>query len=141
MRRYIRHPSDIPIDIEFQDSLKCQTDTLSNISLGGLSFHSNSCIDEGTPLLIKIPFGTPAFEAHCRVVWCKKLGQFFELGVELLDKNDAYRARMIEQVCHIEHYKREVLTEEGRELSGEQAAAEWIQKYAKDFPQIVALED
>jgi hypothetical protein len=41
---------------------------------------------------------------------------------------------MVEQVCHIEQYKADVLKKEGRELTGEEAAKEWILKYAKDFP-------
>ena len=41
---------------------------------------------------------------------------------------------MVEQICHIEHYKSEVLAREGRHLDGEQAAREWIQKFAHGFP-------
>ena len=41
---------------------------------------------------------------------------------------------MIEQVCHIEHYRKEVMLREGRELSAQEAAREWISKYAGDFP-------
>lgn len=45
---------------------------------------------------------------------------------------------MVEQLCHIEHYKAEVLAREGRQLDGEQAAREWIRKFAHGFP---AIED
>jgi hypothetical protein len=41
---------------------------------------------------------------------------------------------MIEQICHIEHYRKEVKLVEGRELSSEEAADEWITRYAGDFP-------
>ena len=41
---------------------------------------------------------------------------------------------MVEQICHIEQYRREVLKKEGRRLSSEEAASEWIVKYASDFP-------
>jgi hypothetical protein len=43
---------------------------------------------------------------------------------------------MVEQVCHIEHYKNEVKRREGREISGEQAANEWIAKFAGNFPKL-----
>jgi hypothetical protein len=43
---------------------------------------------------------------------------------------------MVEQVCHIEDYRRSVLRTERRELSLDEAAAEWIAKHAADFPQI-----
>ena len=41
---------------------------------------------------------------------------------------------MIEQICHIEHYRKEVARVEGRELSTQEAASEWISRYASDFP-------
>jgi len=58
----------------------------------------------------------------------------FEIGIQFLDENDSFRVRMVEQICHIEQYKQEVFDKDGRQLSGEQAAVEWIQKYATDFP-------
>ena len=42
--------------------------------------------------------------------------------------------RMVEQICHIEHYRNELLQTEGREISSEVAAKEWIEKYAHTFP-------
>ena len=59
----------------------------------------------------------------------------FELGVEFLNADDAFRARMVEQVCYIENYKLTVFREEGRRLSLEEAAREWISKFASDFPE------
>jgi hypothetical protein len=43
---------------------------------------------------------------------------------------------MVEQVCHIEHYRNEVLALEGRRLSTKQAAEEWIKKYSASFPNL-----
>ena len=68
------------------------------------------------------------------MTWCRRHNEHYLIGVEFLDAQDDYRARMVEQICHIEHYKKEVLEREGRLLSGEQAAHEWIHKYAQDFP-------
>jgi hypothetical protein len=36
-------------------------------------------------------------------------------------------------VCHIENYKKEIYQTEGRVLSPEEAAMEWINKYAAQF--------
>jgi hypothetical protein len=44
------------------------------------------------------------------------------------------RARMVEQVCYIENYKKVVYQTEGRLLTAEEAAMEWICKYASQFP-------
>lgn len=136
MRKYIRHPSDIPIEVDFFESHEHLTESLVNVSLGGLLFHSNERMNIGKLLKIKIPFVEPEFETSAKVVWCEYSENNYEIGVELLDKDDAYRTRMVEQVCHIEHYKREVETLEGRHLSGAEAAAEWIEKFGHEFPRI-----
>jgi hypothetical protein len=39
---------------------------------------------------------------------------------------------MVEQVCHIEHYRKEVMVCEGRQLTSEDAAKEWVAKYASN---------
>ncbi len=57
-----------------------------------------------------------------------------EVGIEFEKSRDFFRMRMIEQICHIEHYRGEVLRTQDRELSAQEAAAEWISKYADDFP-------
>ena len=56
------------------------------------------------------------------------------MGVQFLDATDAFRARMVEQVCTIERYRTQVREQEGRELSAHEAAAEWIGKFAGRFP-------
>ncbi|MEQ8937648.1 MAG: PilZ domain-containing protein, partial [Gammaproteobacteria bacterium] len=52
----------------------------------------------------------------------------------LTSKQKMFLLRMVEQLCHIEHYRNEIARVEGRELSSEQAAQEWISKYAESFP-------
>jgi hypothetical protein len=41
---------------------------------------------------------------------------------------------MVEQVCSIERYRRLMESEEGRVLTRDEAAQEWIAKYAGRFP-------
>lgn len=134
MRKYIRHPSDIPIEFDVVDGVQARHETLNNVSLGGLSFQSQSSLPVGRTVTIRVPFVKPAFETRGRVVWCKRRRMGFDIGLELLDKDDAFRTRMVEQVCHIEHYKREIYKTEGRRLSGQEAALEWIGKFAHLFP-------
>ncbi len=135
MRSFIRHPSDIPIE--------CQTDTedsgsvrehLNDIGHGGLSFSSPHELKVGSVIAIRISRLLPAFEAEGRVAWCRPDGEGYTVGVSFLQAGDRFRVRMVEQVCHIEHYKTEVLAAEGRVINGEQAAREWIGRYAGSFP-------
>lgn len=132
-REYIRHTADVPIEVRTVDGEAAQGTGL-NVSHGGLAFVSELCPAEGATIEIAIPDVSPPFQAHARVAWCRPEADAFLVGVEFLDSSDAFRARMVEQVCTIERYRQEVRETEGRELSTHDAAAEWIRKYAGRFP-------
>ncbi|HEC18038.1 MAG TPA: PilZ domain-containing protein [Gammaproteobacteria bacterium] len=134
MRSFIRHPASVPIDFQLEDLVARNTDYLKNVSQGGLAFHSTVALTPGTTIRIKIPLVSPVFQAIGKVSWCHPTPPGFEIGVQFLDEDDRFRARMVEQICHIEQYRQEALNKEGRTLTGEQAAAEWIQKFATEFP-------
>ncbi|MDD5259677.1 MAG: PilZ domain-containing protein [bacterium] len=134
MRNYIRHPADIPIEIHHLAQAAPREQRLKNISIGGLSLQADQYIEKGTIIDIKIPVSQPPFETKARVVWCRKKGNQFDIGVEFDEEKEAFRTRMVEQVCHIQHYKKEIAEREGRILDGREAAREWIAKFAKDFP-------
>lgn len=135
MRKFIRHPSDIPIEVYLEDVVSHKREYLNNVGVGGLSFKSKVYLEKETVIKVKIPLVKPVFEATGRVAWCEQADGYFNVGVEFLEVDSAFRARMVEQVCHIEHYKKEILEKEGRTLSGEEAAVEWIKKYADLFPE------
>ena len=134
MRQYLRHPSDIPIAYRVDAVAASGTDHLRNVSPGGLCFKSRSDITPGSSIHVEIPIAEPVFEADGIVVWCRSSNGDFEVGVRFDGVDTDYSVRMVEQVCHIEHYRRETLRSEGRVLTGEEAAVEWIEKNAAQFP-------
>jgi hypothetical protein len=134
MRQFIRHPTDIPIEVSADRQIDHATLHGRNLSLGGLAFQCDLELPLGTLVDVRIPFVQPTFETKARVAWCRAREAGFDLGVEFLDAEDAYRGRMVEQVCHIENYKQVVYQNEGRPLTVEEAAHEWISKHAAQFP-------
>ena len=136
MRSYIRHPSDIPIQVQVASaSPHIAAQRLTNVSHGGLAFESPEPIVNGTIIQMRIDVVTPGFEAQGIVTHCQEETDHYIIGLQFISRDDLFVARMVEQICHIEHYKREVAQREGRKLSGQQAAKEWIAKYAASFPQ------
>jgi hypothetical protein len=135
VRAYIRHPSEFPIElcaVAHSESGGAR-DRLLDLSAGGLCCLSHCAYSEGERVTVRIPVGEPAFQAEGTVAWCKPDRNRFRVGIAFGDATLAFSARMVEQVCHIDRYhKRE--REQGRELSEEAAALEWISKYAKSFP-------
>ena len=135
-RRYIRHPADIPIEYCFLNSTESLFDSLKDVSIGGLCFQTDNLIEPKQWLHLRIPVREDYFEIDAQVRWCQQRSDngYYDVGVLFSNPKEAFSARMVEQVCHIEQYKREVLVKEGRTLSGDEAAAEWIAKFANQFP-------
>lgn len=132
-RQFIRHPTEIPVEVQPSDGNGTQH-RARNLSLGGLSFHSDAELTLGSVVNLRINSVEPAFESAARVVWCRPVVTGFDLGVAFLNPEDAFRARMVEQVCHIESYRRKLISDEGRTLTPEAAAREWIARFAGSFP-------
>jgi hypothetical protein len=136
MRQYIRHPIDVPVEIRIDPNAAATALHAQDISLGGLAVHSAEAVEPGSLIEVRIPYVEPAFEARALVAWCRprRDGCGHEVGVSFLDAQDVFLARMVAQICYIEDYRKSIAREEGRELSPEEAAGEWIAKYASKFP-------
>lgn len=140
MRKFIRHPSDIPIEFSIEELAVNDKEYLNDISFGGLSFRSRTVVEAGAVIIIRIPFLNPEFHTRGVVKWCRRHGDVYDVGVAFDDQEEAFKTRMVEQICHIEHYKREVHEKEGRVLTGEEAAVEWIRRYAARFPKVEVVD-
>jgi hypothetical protein len=134
VRQYIRHPSDIPITLKAVDRRAPKAKNLKDIGGGGLCFRAQGYVEPGNDVRISIPVREPAFEATGIVVWCRRTNEHFDVGLKFDSTTTDFAVRMVEQVCQVEHYKNQILENEGRKLSGDEAAAEWIEKFAGDFP-------
>lgn len=128
---YIRHPEEIPIELEqLTQSLPVSHSTPSL----GLICHSNNKISKGSAVKLRIPFVEPSLAVSGVVTWCHNDGSGFELGIDFENPDAKMRMRMLEQLCQIHQYRLEVKEEQGRMLSPEAAAMEWIERYAALFP-------
>ncbi len=136
MRAYIRHPSSVPIELIRERTRRKYP--LCDLGLGGLCCDTDQCLERDTLVEVRLPSIRPIYASRGRIAWCRPHGGGYRVGIQFLDPEDAFRGRMVEQICHIEHYRQEMLDREGRELSDEEAAMEWIEKYADRFPDLGA---
>jgi len=133
-REYIRHPSKVPLVIIPHSTREQLSLELNNISTGGLSFDSPVEFHTNAIVKIKIPSIKPVFKVNAVVQWCRQIKGCFEMGVQFLDQDDAYKVRMVEQVCHISEYRKEKQQVTGRRMSWNNASMEWIEKNGGSFP-------
>jgi hypothetical protein len=134
VRQFIRHPFDVTIRYTVGEVIADAENRTKNISEGGLCFKSPTPIAMRSLIHIEIPIQNPPFKIDGVVVWCRPVDKHYEVGVKFEDDSRSFALRMVEQACHIKHYQQEVLQTQGRELSTEQAASEWISIYAQVFP-------
>lgn len=137
MRNFIRHASDIPLDVTIEASGNSRIHKAVNISQGGISFISRKAIQVGKLVSIRVPAISDIFELEGQVAWSRKKNiNSFTIGIQFYDIAQSFTARMVEQICHIESYRKEVLKKERRQLTSDEAAEEWIALYADTFPHI-----
>ena len=76
-RQFIRHPTEIPVEVRPADGNGTQH-RARNLSLGGLSFHSDAELTLGSVISLRISGVEPAFESPARVVWCRPVVTGFD---------------------------------------------------------------
>lgn len=132
MRNYIRHPTSIPIHVSAGTHNDAQV-MLNNLSAGGLSFVTDIAVKVGSVVDLMISCVTPDYQGEGVIVWRRSQKPTgFEVGVRFANDDEYFRMRMVEQVCQIEEYRQQ-LADVGRNLTAEQAAFEWINRFAADF--------
>jgi len=132
MRNYIRHPTSIPIHVSSGGHADTQV-MVNNLSAGGLSFFTDIPVKVGSVVDLMIPCVTPDYQGEGVIVWRRnQQPEGFEVGVRFANDDEYFRVRMVEQVCQIEEYRQQ-LAEVGRNISTEEAALEWIKRFAANF--------
>lgn len=125
---------DVPLEVQTVADAAPVQEKGVNVSFGGLAFTADGCLANGEIVHLRIPTVQPPFEARARVAWCRPEGTKFLIGAQFLDSAAAFQARMVQQVCSIENYRKEIAEREGRTLTTQEAAAEWIERFAGRFP-------
>ncbi|GAA4089306.1 PilZ domain-containing protein [Zhongshania borealis] len=140
MREFVRHPSDIPLAVKILSETGSRQAHLQDVSVAGLSCVVAREIKAGSRVEFYVPSVSDESSGRGTVMWCRPKRDKYQLGIQFHAGKDAFRAKMVEQLCQIEHYRREVETLEGRFLTSEEAASEWISRYAADFDRLFPLD-
>ena len=134
---FLQHPAGYPMEIKrkrFWEKLDADKQTSSRI---GIMFDSDEYYKPGTNIDITIPLPNKIENFSGKVVLVKQNGDHYEIGLWLRREEDASRARIVEQICHIEVYMQEKKYREGPyNLNPDRVAREWITKYASDVPSL-----
>ena len=132
---FIHHPAGFPLEFKrvWFEGLRRH----SEIGHGevGLIFESEKHLRPGCVLEVTIPMRSETVSFRGKVVLVRHNGHCYEIGLWLRDGADASRARIVEQICHIEAYTQERKYRDGPYcLNHDRIAQEWITENAGTVP-------
>ena len=134
MRKFLRHPSDMPVELVLRKQACIPRQRLNNISLGGVACNSTRGFRRGTSVELRIPLLGEQARYPGVVAWYRRQDSDYLVGIAFLDEDTLFRARMVEQVCQIQHYRQQLEQASGHPMAIEQCAQDWIAKHAAEFP-------
>ncbi|MFZ6049440.1 PilZ domain-containing protein [Pseudomonas sp. CR3202] len=133
MRQFLRHPTEMPVELVPHKGEHLPLQRLHDISLGGVACNSSRAFRRGTALRLCIPLlGDQACYSGI-VAWCRKQLREYIIGIAFTDEENMFRARMMEQICLIEQYRQQREAEAGEPLDAQAVAQEWIARHAAGF--------
>ena len=72
-RCFLRHPVDIPIEIDAEGLPESVSRRIKDVGLGGLACRSPCPLEVGAAVALTIPLLTPPFRPAALVVWCERM--------------------------------------------------------------------
>lgn len=102
-RQYVRHPTDIAVEVREINESEMNLEHLKNVSFGGVAFESDRCWKQGSIIAIQV-LVEPPIEIKGKVIWCRQYDKHFDVGVQLIDTTTR-NSRDNMGVCQIDRYK------------------------------------
>lgn len=126
----IRHPQAIPLTLCLNDCLKSLPPaySLRLICLSAFHIPNKTSVDIFYPTLDKNAQPIKGYIEHSTAHYGS-----FELCIQFSDSQQIMKMRMLEQQSHIHVYQQQQ-QRQGRLVNIQQAALEWIEHYAAQFP-------
>ncbi|GAB3483250.1 energy transducer TonB [Marinomonas epiphytica] len=130
---FVEHPNELPLNVTAIEDQPFPPISKDRLGFVGITYLTHDAFDSGRSVQITLEEIDPNFCVRGRVAWCQQQDSGYLIAIEFPSEEDCYSVRMVEQLSHIESYRRNAKNE-GRRLNYNEAASEWIQKFAASFP-------
>lgn len=128
----IDHPASQPLYYRIEPDLHLPERRQCGLLL---RFHSRRPLFRGTRLELRVPIADQVHTFHGEIVRGWEGEHAPRVQVWINHREEFFAVRMVEQLCHIAHYRQNIERREGRAISDEEAANEWISRFASAFAQ------
>lgn len=142
-RHFIRHPLSLPLAYKIvkprlSNARQERLSKTINLSIGGLLFAAKHPAKTNSIIAIRMPFEDKVFNIKAKVVRCVNNPEtrLYDIAASFFRPNEAFKAKMIEQIYLIAEYRDLLSLQLGKEVSLEEASCSWIRKYSKLFKKL-----
>ncbi len=137
-RRFIRHLLVSPLEYQVDEKGQFLSSQTIDVSEGGLLFLGKVEVPQGSVINIQMPLYEKTFRIKAQVVHVNKDNEtgLFRIGVAFTNYSDAFKVKLIEQIYLIEEYRVLRSLQLGRDVSLQEASADWIQRYSERFKKL-----
>jgi c-di-GMP-binding flagellar brake protein YcgR len=142
-RHFIRHPLSLPLAYKIlkprlSSARQEQLSKTINLSMGGLLFAAKHPVKTDSIIAIRMPFEDKVFNIKAKVVRCVNNPEtrLYDIAASFFRTNEAFKAKMIEQIYLIAEYRDLLNLQLGKEVSLEEASRRWVRKYSKLFKKL-----
>ena len=131
--RYLRHAAQVPIAWREIPRHLARAGEIEAAAGVGLRFLSSRPARAGALIEATLTVAGEACRFRGSVRQVRPLGHRFEIAMRLAGPEHALRARLAEQACRIEVYRRSLSRRARQPVGIEHAAREWVERYAARF--------
>jgi len=137
-RRFIRHLLVSPLEYQVEENGRFEPSQTIDVGEGGLLFLGKTEVPQGSVINIQMPLYEKTFRIKAQVVHVTKDGEtgLYRIGVAFTNYSDAFKVKLIEQIYLIEEYRVLRSLQLGRDVSLQEASADWIQRYSERFKKL-----
>ncbi len=134
-RRCVRHPIPVPVVVQTRDGDARIISAVADLSEGGLAFTAPRDLAPESVVDVSLPIGDQWFSLAGSVASSQRIepGDQYRVGVAFLHPAMSFRMKLAEQVLRIHDLRRQLCAEQGREVTPDEAAREWVARYAEEF--------
>ena len=133
-RRCVRHPLPVPVAVRPRSDGEEIISSVADLGEGGLAFSSPRELPVESTVDLALSIGDRAFALAGSVASCQAATpDRFRIGVAFLHPGMSFRMKLAEQVLRIHRLRSELAEERGCEVGIEEAAREWVARYAETF--------
>ena len=136
-RTYARHPIRVPITVRPPSGGPELRTTVGDLSEGGLCFSCPIQLETGGTVEVSLPIADASFTMTGTVTRSTPAEEGgFCVGIAFLHPTMSFRMKLAEQVLRIHELRQELARERGKEVTDEEAARHWVERYAAEFAEL-----